>query len=80
MTDEEKPKMPELTPEQKAAMETVKNSVSKFNQVVSFYLFNQLQMINDGEIHISLTVKNRQIDNIELHSRMSRKMVNGQKD
>ena len=80
MTDEEKPKMPEMTPEQKEAMETVKNSVSKFNQMVSFYLFNQLQMIEDGSIGIYLTVKNRQIDNIELNSQMSRKIVNGQKD
>jgi len=80
MTEQEKPKVPELTPEQKEAMETVKNSVSKFNQVVSFYLFNQLQMIDDGEVHIHLTVKKRQIDDIELHSRMSRKMINGKKD
>jgi len=78
--DQEKREIPEMTPEQKAAMETVKNSVSKFNQVVSFYLFNQFQMIDDGEIHIHLTIKNRQIDDIELHSRMSRKMINGKKD
>jgi len=80
MDDQETPKMPEMTEGQKQAMETVKNSVSGFNKVVSFYLFNQLQMINDGEIHIHLTVKNRQIDDIELHSRMLRKMTNGQKD
>lgn len=80
MADEEKPKVPELTPEQKEAMKTVKQSVSKFNQVVSFYLFNQLQMIDDGEVHIHLTVKKRQIDNIELSSRMSRNIINGQKD
>ena len=67
MDDQEKPKMPEMMPEQKAVMETVKQSVSKFQHMVSFYLFNQLQIIEDGEVNIHLTVKNRQIDKIELH-------------
>ena len=71
---EAKPKMPEMTDEQKAVMEMVKVSVSKFQQVVSFYLFNQLQMIEEGEIHIHLVVKDRKIDNIELNSHLSRKL------
>lgn len=79
MTDE-KPKVSEMTEEQKAAMEMVKNSVSKFNQAVSFYLFNQLQMIEEGEIHIHLVVKDRQIGKLELSSHLARDLTNGKKD
>lgn len=81
MTDEAKTELLELTPEQKATMETVKGSISKFNQMVSFYLFNQLQMIEAGEIHIHLVVKDRKIDTVDLHSQLSRRMnSDGKKD
>ena len=78
--NQEEPKPPEMTAEQKAVMEAVKQSVSKFQHMMSFYLFNQLQIIENGEIRILLTIKNRQIDNIELHSFFSRDLSNGKKD
>ncbi len=80
MDDQEKPKIPEMTDEQKAVMEMVKVSVSKFNHMVSFYLFNQLQMIEDGDINIHLAVKDRKIDNVEFHSSFARDMTDGKKD
>ena len=81
MEDQEKPKIPEMTPEQKAVMEKVKQNISKFSRMIPFYLFNQLHLIEDGEVHIHLKVKNHQIGNIEFHSSFARDVTdNGEKD
>ena len=68
-------KMPEMTPEQKAKFDNVGLTVSKFNKMVSPFLFNQLQMIEDGEIHIHLTVKEWDVVRIELNSHLARDLT-----
>ena len=81
MEDKTEPKIPEMTPEQKAVMEKVKQNISKFSRMIPFYLFNQLQMIEDGEIRIFLTITDHQIGNIEFHSSFARDVTdNGEKD
>jgi hypothetical protein len=78
MEDENKKpefKMPEMTPEQKAKLDSVGLTVGKLNKMMTPFLFNQLQMIEDGEIHIHLTVKKWDIARIELNSHLARNLV-----
>jgi len=42
---------------------------------VSPFLFNQLQMIEDGEIHIHLKVKEWDVVRIELNSHLARDLT-----
>ena len=74
---EEKPeaKLPEMTPKQKAKFDNVGATVTKFNQMIPPFLFNQLQMIEDGDIHIHLTVKEWDIVRIELQSNLARDLA-----
>ncbi len=62
----------ELTPEQKAKINAVSITVAKFNKMVPPFLFNQLQMIEEGEIHIHLTVRGGDIERMELSSHLAR--------
>ena len=78
MEDENKKpefKMPEMTPEQRAKLDSVGLTVGKLNKMMTPFLFNQLQMIEDGEIHIHLTVKKWDIARIELNSHLARNLV-----
>ena len=68
-------KMPEMTPEQKAKIDSVGLTVGKLNKMTTPFLFNQLQMIEDGEIHIHLTVKKWDIARIELNSHLARNLT-----
>jgi len=68
-------KMPEMTPEQKAKFDNVGATVTKFNKMVPPFLFNQLQMIEDGDIHIHLTVKEWDVVRIELNSHLARDLT-----
>jgi len=78
MEDENKKpefKMPEMTPEQRAKLDSVGLTVGKLNKMTTPFLFNQLQMIEDGEIHIHLTVKKWDIARIELSSHLARDLA-----
>ena len=80
MADQEKLKIPELTPEQKAVMEDGKKSVSEFNHMTFFYLFNQLQLIENGEINLHLIVKGHRISTVNFNSSFARDINDGKKD
>ena len=77
MEDENKmpDKMPEMTPEQRAKLDSVGLTVGKLNKMMTPFLFNQLQMIEDGEIHIHLTVKKWDIARIEMNSHLARNLT-----
>ena len=78
MEDENKKpefKMPEMTPEQKAKLDSVGLTVGKLNKMMTPFLFNQLQMIEDGEIHIRLIVKKWDIARIEMNSHLARNLT-----
>ena len=73
--DKKPDKMPEMTPEQKAKIDSVGLTVGKLNKMTTPFLFNQLQMIEDGEIHIHLIVNEFDVSTIDFHSRLARDLT-----
>ena len=73
------PELPGMTPEQKEKekqkSEKIAVTVGKLNKMLSPFIFNQLHMIESGDIHIHLIVNEFDVSTIELHSRLARDLT-----
>jgi len=71
-TVDEEPKSKGLTPEQQAKIDAISITVAKFNKMVPPFLFNQLQMIDEGEIRMVLVIKDKDIEKMLLTTSLAR--------